>query len=54
VLDRDLPVGQADRAFAPDGSLVDDALSERLRDLLGELAQEVEKTAAGATAARAA
>jgi chromate reductase len=54
VLDRDLPVGQADHAFAPDGSLVDDALSERLRDLLGELAEEVEKTAAGGTAARAA
>lgn len=44
-LDRDLPVGQADRAFAPDGSLVDEMLSERLRDLLGALAEEVEKTA---------
>ncbi len=54
VLGRDLPVGQADRAFAPDGSLVDDALSERLRDLLGELAEEVEKTAVGGTGAQAA
>lgn len=47
VLDRDLPVGQADRAFAPDGSLADDALNKRLRDLLGELAEEVDKTRGG-------
>ncbi|MDQ3607785.1 MAG: NAD(P)H-dependent oxidoreductase [Actinomycetota bacterium] len=51
VLDRDLPVGLAAHAFAPDGSLVDDALGERLRDLLSELADEVEKTAVGATEA---
>lgn len=47
VLDRDLPVSQADRAFAQDGSLVDEAMTERLRELLAELAGEVEQTAAG-------
>lgn len=46
VLDRDLPLPHADRAFAADGSLVEGALSQRLRDLLSGLADEVEHTAA--------
>ncbi len=37
-LDRELPVGQADAAFAPDGSLADPELAGALRALLDELA----------------
>lgn len=36
-LETELPVGQADTAFAPDGSLADPELATRLRELLREL-----------------
>ena len=42
MLESELPVGTADGAFAADGSLADDELSARLRDLLGDLAREVD------------
>jgi len=38
VVDRELPVGQADGAFAPDGSLADPDLDRALAELVGELA----------------
>jgi chromate reductase len=41
VLEDELPVGMADSAFADDDTLVDPELTERLRDLLGDLAREV-------------
>ena len=41
VLESELPVGMADGAFAPDGSLLDPELNQRLRDLLGDLVREV-------------
>jgi chromate reductase len=41
VLDSELPVGMADYAFAEDGSLADPELTQRLRDLLGDLVREV-------------
>lgn len=54
VLDRDLPLPHAERAFAADGSLIDEALRQRWRELLSGLADEVEQTAAGAAVAHAA
>jgi len=41
VLEDELPVGMADAAFADDGSLADPELTERFRDLLGDLVREV-------------
>jgi len=41
VLESELPVGMADYAFAPDGSLSDPELTERLKDLLADLVREV-------------
>jgi len=41
VLEDELPVGMADAAFGDDGSLVDPQLTERFRDLLGDLVREV-------------
>jgi chromate reductase len=41
VLQDELPVGMADAAFAEDGSLADPELTERFRDLLGDLVREV-------------
>src|SRR3954447_116089 len=41
VLESELPVGMADYAFAEDGSLADPALTERFKDLLGDLVREV-------------
>jgi len=41
VLESELPVGMADYAFAEDGSLADPELTERYRDLLGDLVREV-------------
>ena len=38
VLERELPVGQADDAWAPDGTLRDAGLREALAQLVGELA----------------
>ena len=38
VIDRELPVGLADDAFTPDGSLADDDLSLALAGILAELA----------------
>ncbi len=38
VIDRELPVGLADDAFAPDGTLLDDDLSLTLAGILAELA----------------
>ena len=40
VIDRELPVGMADDAFTPDGSLVDEDLSLALGGILAELAGE--------------
>ena len=40
VIDRELPVGLADDAFAPDGTLLDDDLSLTLAGILAELAAE--------------
>lgn len=42
VVDRELPVGQADQAFADDARLVDTELELVLADLLAELLAEVE------------
>jgi chromate reductase, NAD(P)H dehydrogenase (quinone) len=42
VLENELPVGLADTAFTPDGALADPELTERLGDLLGDLAREVD------------
>ena len=41
VIDRELPVGMADDAFAADGSLVDEDLSLALAGILAELAGEL-------------
>jgi chromate reductase, NAD(P)H dehydrogenase (quinone) len=41
VVEQELPVGLADTAFAPDGSLMSPELAERLADLLGDVAREV-------------
>jgi chromate reductase len=41
VLESELPVGMADFAFAPDGTLNDPELTARLGDLLGDLCREV-------------
>jgi len=41
VLDSELPVGMADYAFAPDDSLSDPELTQRLKDLLADLVREV-------------
>jgi len=46
VLDRELPVGQADEAFAADGGLADPDLDAALRELLAELADAVAQPAA--------
>jgi chromate reductase len=40
VLDRELPIGMADDAFAPDGSLLDDDLCLTLAGILAELHAE--------------
>jgi chromate reductase len=37
VLERELPVGQADAAWAPDGTLLDPRLHAALAELIGEL-----------------
>jgi len=41
VIDRELPVGMADDAFAQDGSLVDEDLSLALAGILAELVSEL-------------
>jgi chromate reductase, NAD(P)H dehydrogenase (quinone) len=41
VVEAELPVGLADTAFAPDGTLMSPELAERLQDILGDLAREV-------------
>jgi len=41
VIESELPVGMADYAFADDGNLQDPELTQRLRDLLADLAREV-------------
>jgi chromate reductase len=41
VLESELPVGMADSAFADDGSLLDPELTQRLKELLADLAREV-------------
>ena len=41
VLESELPVGMADSAFDPDGTLADPELGARLGDLLGDLLREV-------------
>jgi len=41
ILESELPVGMADYAFAEDGSLADPELTQRLKDLLGDLVREV-------------
>ena len=42
VLESELPVGLADTAFTPDGRLADPELAERLADVVGDLAREVD------------
>ena len=42
ALEDEIPVGMADTAFDPDGNLMNPELAERLRDLLGDLAREVD------------
>ena len=42
VVEAELPVGMADTAFDPDGNLMNAELAENLRDLLGDLAREVD------------
>jgi chromate reductase, NAD(P)H dehydrogenase (quinone) len=42
VLENELPVGLADTAFTNEGTLADPELTERLGDLLGDLAREVD------------
>jgi chromate reductase len=39
VLDRELPVPNADELFGPDGELLDDDLAGALAELLGDLLQ---------------
>jgi len=54
VLERELPVGQADGAWAPDGTLLDPDLRAALEQIVGELigaASEHELVAAGLEAA---
>ena len=41
ALDSELPVGMADFAFDPDGTLADPELGARLGDVLGDLVREV-------------
>ena len=41
VLDSELPVGMADEAFTPEGTLADPDLAARLGDVLADLAREV-------------
>jgi chromate reductase len=42
VVEAELPVGMADSAFDPDGTLINAELAENLRDLLGDLVREVD------------
>ena len=42
ALEDEIPVGMADTAFDPDGNLMNPELAERLRDLLGDLAREID------------
>ena len=42
VVEAELPVGMADSAFAPDGTLVNPELAENLGDLLRDLVREVD------------
>ncbi len=42
VVEGELPVGLADTAFTPEGELMHPELAERLGDLLGDLAREVD------------
>ena len=42
VIENELPVGLADTAFSPEGELMSPELAERLGDLLGDLAREVD------------
>jgi chromate reductase, NAD(P)H dehydrogenase (quinone) len=42
VVEGELPVGLADTAFTPEGELMHPELAERLADLLGDLAREVD------------
>jgi chromate reductase, NAD(P)H dehydrogenase (quinone) len=41
VLERELPLGQADGAWAPDGTLLDPDLQAALADIVSELVQQV-------------
>src|SRR5690348_15583074 len=41
VLESELPVGMADSAFEPDGTLADPELAARLEDFVGDLVREV-------------
>lgn len=50
VLDDELPVGQADAAFAPDGSLVDLEQAERLRTVALRLVEHATARSAAAAA----
>jgi chromate reductase len=54
VLDRELPVGQADAAWAPDGTLLDPGLAAALAGIVGELVATVAGRAPAQTEFRAA
>jgi chromate reductase, NAD(P)H dehydrogenase (quinone) len=45
VLERELPVGQADSAWAPDGTLLDPDVQAALAEIVGELVRQVAPTA---------
>jgi chromate reductase len=53
VVDRELPVPEADERFDADGRLEDAELRELYAEILGELAEAVETRAAGLAAANA-
>jgi chromate reductase len=54
VLERDLPVGQAHDAWAPDGTLLDPGLRDALGEIVRELAAQAEPSVAGAASPLAA
>jgi len=52
VLDRELPVGQADAAWAPDGTLADPDLHATLEEIVGELVEQAQALRAPLLASR--
>ncbi len=52
VLERELPVGQAHEAWAPDGTLIDPELHAALAGIVGELVEQAEPAVAAYAATR--